>query len=131
MSETIDNIIQPTEEPPTRNIPEEVNLITINDFTNIQLKVAQVIHAEKVPNTDKLLKLTVAVGNEERTLVAGIALSYLPENLIGRYIIIVANLKPAKLRGITSQGMLLATKDENGLSLLTVDRPVAHGSSIG
>ncbi|MCB1195709.1 methionine--tRNA ligase subunit beta [bacterium] len=117
----------PQPQPDTTETP----LITFDDFQNIQLKVAQIIHAEKIPDTDKLLKLTIQLGNEQRTLVAGIALSYLPENLINRYIIIVANLKPAKLRGVTSQGMLLAAKDENGLSLLTIDRPVTSGSSIG
>lgn len=121
----------PVTTPQSETETKETPLIAFDDFQNIQLKVAQIIHAEKIPDTDKLLKLTIQLGNEQRTLVAGIALSYLPENLINRYIIIVANLKPAKLRGVASQGMLLAAKDENGLSLLTVDRPVASGSSIG
>ncbi len=104
--------------------------IAIEDFAKVDLRVAQVLSAEKVPKADKLLKLEVQVGDEKRIIVAGIALHYQPEELVGKSIIIVANLKPAKLRGITSQGMLLAASDAEGLAVLTVDRPVTKGSKI-
>jgi len=106
-------------------------LIDIKQFFETKLKVARVVSAERVPDTDKLMKLTVELGEERRTLVAGIAAYYTPEEMENKYIVVVSNLKPAKLRGITSQGMLLAAKDENGLSLLTVDKPVCSGSDVG
>ena len=106
-------------------------LIDIKEFANVKLKVARILCAQRVPDTDKLVQLTVSLGDEERTLVAGIALSYCVDELVGKYIVIVANLKPAKLRGIESQGMLLAAKDDDGLALLTVDRPVMPGSPVG
>ncbi|MDX9703217.1 MAG: methionine--tRNA ligase subunit beta [Candidatus Auribacterota bacterium] len=115
-----------------QNSEPQINdeLIDIGYFSKVKLKVATILNAERVADTDKLMKLTIDIGSEQRTLVAGIALSYAPEDLPGKQIIVIANLKPAKLRGITSQGMLLAAKDENGLSLLTVDSPVAAGSGI-
>ena len=82
--------------------------ITIDDFAKIDLRVATVIAAERVPKTDKLIKLQVKIGDEERTIVSGIAQHYEPENLIGKNVIVIANLKPAKLRGIESRGMVLA-----------------------
>ena len=95
-------------EPP---VPTMAGLIEIGDFTKVQMVVARVLAAEKVEKTDKLLKLQVDTGSDNRTLVAGIALHYKPEELLGRKIIIVKNLKPAKLRGILSQGMILAASD--------------------
>lgn len=108
----------------------EPDLIDIGYLSKVQLRVATIVTAQQVPDTDKLMQLTIKVGDEERTLVAGIALSYEPDDLPGKQIVVVANLKPAKLRGIMSQGMLLAASDENGLALLTVDKPVAAGSPI-
>jgi len=83
-------------------------MISFEDFKKVEMVVAQVKDAEKVEKADKLLKLTVDTGTDTRTLVAGIALYYTPEELMGKKIMIVKNLKPAKLRGILSQGMILA-----------------------
>ena len=90
------------------------NQITIDDFTKVELRVGQVKTAEKVKNADKLLKLEVDIGTEIRQIVAGIAEVYPPENLIGRKVVIVANLAPRKLRGIESQGMIVAASLADG-----------------
>jgi methionyl-tRNA synthetase len=105
-------------------------LISIEDFAKVQLKVGRVISAEKVEKSEKLLKLRIDIG-EERQIVAGIAKSYTPDDLIGKKIVVVANLKPAKLMGIESHGMLLAATDEEGrLSVLTLDREVRQGARV-
>lgn len=96
--------------------------ITIDDFAKIDLRVATVVAAERVPKTDKLIKLQVKIGDEERTIVSGIAQHYEPENLIGKNVIVIANLKPAKLRGIESRGMVLAASDGEG-NLVLADAP--------
>jgi methionyl-tRNA synthetase len=112
-------------------LPE--NVIGIEDFAKTQLKVGKVISAEKVEGADKLLSLKVDLGpDDERQIVAGVAKYYLPQDLIGKLVVVVANLKPAKLRGITSEGMLLAasTAGKTQLALLTVDSPLPPGSRI-
>lgn len=112
--------------------PEAVAEITKDEFTNIHLRVAQILQAEKVKKSDKLVKLQIDLGTEKRQILAGIAKSYEPEELIGKRIIVVANLKPAKLFGLESQGMLLAAEDENGKSqLLEVKENVKLGTRIG
>ena len=88
--------------------------ISIDDFMKVELRVAKVLTAERVPKSRKLVKLTVDVGTEQRTLVAGIAEAYEPEALVGRTIVIVFNLKPAKLMGIESNGMVLAASPDGG-----------------
>lgn len=104
--------------------------ITIDDFGKLDLRVAQIVAAERVPKTDKLMKLQVKIGEEERTIVSGIAQHYEAEQLIGRNVIVIANLKPAKLRGIESRGMLLAASDGNG-NLVLADAPgIASGSRV-
>ena len=104
--------------------------ITIDDFAKIDLRVATVIAAERVPKTDKLIKLQVKIGDEERTIVSGIAQHYEPEKLIGKNVIVIANLKPAKLRGIESRGMVLAASDGEG-NLVLADAPgIASGSKV-
>lgn len=104
--------------------------ISIDDFAKIDLRVATVVAAERVPKTDKLIKLQVKIGNEERTIVSGIAQHYEPENLIGKNVIVIANLKPAKLRGIESRGMVLAASDGEG-NLVLADAPgIASGSKV-
>jgi methionyl-tRNA synthetase len=104
--------------------------ITIDDFAKIDLRVATVVAAERVPKTDKLIKLQVKIGGEERTIVSGIAQHYEPENLIGKNVIVIANLKPAKLRGIESRGMVLAASDGEG-NLVLADVPgIASGSKV-
>lgn len=104
--------------------------ITIDDFAKLDLRVAEVISCEKVEKTDKLLKIQVKLGEETRTIVSGIAQHYSPEELIGKRIVLVANLKPAKLRGITSQGMLLAASNEGVLEVLTLTKDLPSGSRV-
>jgi len=107
----------------------EKDLLSFEDFKKVDLRAARVINAEKIPKSKKLLKLTVDLG-EERTIIAGVAEDFAPEDLIGRQIIVVANLAPAKLMGVTSQGMLLAAEDKKGLALITTTRDVEPGSKI-
>jgi len=105
--------------------------ITLDDFMKIDLRVAKVVAAEKVPNSRKLVKLEVDVGTEQRTLVAGIAEAYVPEELVGRTIVMVVNLQPAKLMGIESNGMVLAASPEGGKPVLvTFDRETAPGTRV-
>jgi len=116
-------------DPQLQQAPAE-ELIDIDYFRKVKLKTAEIISACRVEGTDKLMELKLKLGEEERTIVAGIALHYSPESLVGKSIIIVANLKPAKLKGIMSQGMLLAAKDESGLTLLTTEKKVCSGSLV-
>ena len=104
--------------------------ISIDEFNKMQLKVARVLAAEKVEKTDKLLKLKLDMAGEERTVVSGIALHYAPEELVGKDVVVVANLKPAKLRGIQSRGMILAASDGEG-HLAVIEAPgVKSGSRV-
>lgn len=109
---------------------DKANLITIDEFAKIELRVAKVLAAEPVQGADRLLKLQVDLGSSQRQIVAGIAQHYKPEELVGKSIVVVANLKPAKLRGELSEGMLLAASDGDGLSLLTVDGERAPGAEV-
>lgn len=105
--------------------------ISIDDFAKVQLKVARVLHAEPVPRAKKLLKLSLEVGSETRQVVSGIADHYTPESLIGKTVVMVFNLKPATLRGVESQGMILAAEDAEGqLSLVTLDRQQPSGGTV-
>ena len=107
------------------------NRITIDDFLKVDLRVAKVLAAEKVPNSRKLMKLSIDVGTEQRTLVAGIAEAYEPEQLVGRTVGIVFNLKPAKLMGIESNGMILAASPDGGKPVLVAfDGDIPPGSRI-
>jgi methionyl-tRNA synthetase len=110
--------------------PVETAEISIEEFKKVQLRSAKILTAENIKGADKLLKLKVQVGKEERQVVAGIAQHYSPQELPGKSIILVTNLKPAKIRGIESQGMLLAVTDGDSLSLLTSDRPVESGKPV-
>jgi len=106
-------------------------LIDIDDFAKVELRVGKVVAAEKVEKSEKLLKLKVDIGTEERQIVAGIAKAYTPDDLIGKKIVVVSNLKPAKLMGIESHGMLLAATDEEGnMSILALDREVRQGARV-
>jgi methionyl-tRNA synthetase len=107
-------------------------VITIEEFQKIELRVATILSAERVPSTEKLLKLQIDLGSERRQLVAGIAKHYTPEELIGKQIVVVTNLQPAVIRGIESQGMLLAasTDDSSQLALVTLQRPVPNGCRV-
>jgi methionyl-tRNA synthetase len=109
---------------------KQEELITIEDFAKIKMRVGKVLEAEKVEKSDKLLKLKVSLGDEERTIVSGIAQYYNPQDLIGKYVIVLANLKPRKIFGIESHGMLLAAKDGERLTVLTVDKDVNVGSPV-
>jgi methionyl-tRNA synthetase len=106
-------------------------LITIDDFRKVELRVGRVLAAEPHPNADRLLVVKVDLGAEQRQIVAGIRASYPdPQALVGRDVVVVANLEAAKLRGVESQGMLMATQDAGGIALLRPDRAVAPGSPV-
>jgi len=104
--------------------------VSFEEFSKIDFRVAEVKQAEKVKGADKLLKLKIDLGSEEREIVAGIAQTYSPEEMIGKKIVVVTNLKPVKIKGIESKGMLLAAKDGEILSLVCVDKDVKKGSKI-
>ncbi|GMB10082.1 methionine--tRNA ligase [Thermolongibacillus altinsuensis] len=108
----------------------ETEEITIDDFMKIDLRVAQIIHAEPIPKADRLLKLQLDLGYEKRQVVSGIAQHYKPEELIGKKVICVTNLKPVKLRGELSQGMILAGEENGILSLATVDESLPNGAKV-
>ncbi len=111
--------------------PAGSDRISIDDFMKVDLRVAKVLTAEKVPNSRKLVKLTIDVGSEQRTLVAGIAEAYEPEALVGRTIVMVFNLKPAKLMGIESNGMVLAASPDGGKpTLVAFDQDIAPGTRV-
>jgi methionyl-tRNA synthetase len=121
---------EPTPSPETAGVPAAPELLGIEEFGRLDLRVARVVAAERHPNADRLLKLRIDLGEEERQVVAGIAACYQPEDLVGRLICVVANLKPAKLRGEVSQGMLLAASDGEVISLLKPDKELSPGSRI-
>jgi methionyl-tRNA synthetase len=111
--------------------PQEDKRISIDEFMKVELRVAKVLEAEAVPKSKKLLKLKVDTGADQRTIVAGIAEAYQPEQLVGRTIVIVANLQPAKLMGVESNGMVLAASPEGGLPMLVaVDPSIPPGSRV-
>ncbi|MGE7879997.1 methionine--tRNA ligase [Peribacillus muralis] len=109
---------------------QEVDEITIDDFTKVELRVAQVIEVEPVKKADKLLKLQLDLGYEKRQVVSGIAQHYKPEELVGEKVICVTNLKPVKLRGELSQGMILAGSQDGKLSVATIDSSIPNGSKV-
>lgn len=112
--------------------PEGVAYIEFTDFTKVEMKVGRIVACERVEGADKLLKETVDMGDHQRTIVSGIAPWYQPEELIGKYVVAVTNLQPRKLRGVLSEGMLLAADTEDGgCRLLTVDGEVKPGSQVG
>ncbi|MCY8681754.1 methionine--tRNA ligase [Bacillus haynesii] len=121
----------PKEEPKQEEkAPERLPEITIDDFMSTELRVAEVLRAEPVKKADRLLKLQLDLGFEKRQVVSGIAKHYKPEELVGRKVICVTNLKPVKLRGELSQGMILAGEDNGVLSLAAVDSSLANGTRI-
>ena len=110
---------------------EEKKLISIDEFSKTQLRVAEIIKVEKIEKADKLLKVSLSLGKEQRQVVAGIAKHYSPEELVGKKVIFVANLTPVKLRGVLSEGMILAASDESGnLTLTGLDKDIAPGSTV-
>jgi methionyl-tRNA synthetase len=116
--------------PKKEEAPKSNDYITIDDFEKVKLKVAKVLEAEKVEGSDKLLKLKVSLGNEERQIVAGIQKYYEPSELIGKKLVIVANLKPIKLKGIESCGMVIAAGDGDIVKVLFVDDLVKEGEDV-
>ncbi|MFZ2397322.1 MAG: methionine--tRNA ligase [Smithella sp.] len=125
-------IVQEKENKTPEKKPAVINLkpeIDYEEFAKVDLRVGKILAAEAVPKSNKLIKLKVDIG-EERTIVAGIAKDYTPADLIGKKVVIVANLKPAKLMGVESYGMLLATDTDNGLTILTFDREPKTGGKI-
>lgn len=105
--------------------------ITIDDFRKVELRVATILGAEPHPNADRLLVLRIDLGGEQRQLVAGIRAHYEPERLAGKQIVVVTNLEPATLRGVESQGMLLAASDADGrLALVCPERPLGAGAVV-
>ena len=113
---------------PEKAKENEDGMIGIEDFSKIDLRVVEILAAEPVPKTDKLMKIQVSLGDEERTVVSGIAKFYKPEDLIGKHVVLVANLKPAKLRGVMSHGMLLAASKGDELQIVETTMPV--GSKV-
>ncbi len=102
-------------------------MLTIEDFKKVELRTAEVVTAEPHPNADRLIVLRVRVGETERQIVAGIRQHYAPEQLVGKTVVIVFNLEPAQLRGVESQGMILAVRDGERVVVLTTEKPVASG----
>ena len=110
---------------------KEDSFVSIEEFKKMDLRLAEVLSAEKVSSADKLLKLTLSLGEEKREVVAGIAQYYQPEELVGKKVVMIVNLQPAKIRGIESQGMILAAVDqENKLTLLVPEKDVSTGAKI-
>ena len=105
-------------------------MITYEDFAKLELKIAKVLSAERVEGSEKLLKLQVDLGTEQRQIVSGIAKAYSPEQLVGKSVVIVANLEPRMIMGLESNGMLLAASDENGQVILLPEHDVPPGTGI-
>jgi methionyl-tRNA synthetase len=109
---------------------DKANIISYDEFKKIDLRVGKIVSAEEVSGTDKLLKLEISLGAETRTIVAGVKKHYSAEEILGKKIVIVTNLQPVKLRGIESQGMLLAAVNKDNVVLLTIDKDITEGSKI-
>lgn len=105
-------------------------MASIDDFRKIELKVAEIKEVTEHPNADKLYVIKIDLGGEERQIVAGIRNSYAKEDLIGKQAVVVANLEPAVLRGVESQGMLLAASDENGIVIISPEKKLKSGSTV-
>jgi len=107
-----------------------MEMINFEDFVKIDLRVGKIIEVEKVEGSSKIVKTTVDLGEENRQILAGIGKFYSPEELINKIVIVVTNLSPKKIMGMDSEGMILAVKDDNNLSLLGVDKEIKIGSKI-
>ena len=105
-------------------------MVTIDDFRKLELKVGEIKEVSDHPNADRLYLITVDMGDKTKQLVAGIKSSYTKEELIGRQVVVVDNLEPALLRGVESQGMLLAASDENGIVIISPEKKVKLGSTV-
>jgi methionine--tRNA ligase beta chain len=109
---------------------ERRTMATIEDFKKLEFVIAQIKEVKEHPNADRLYVIKVDTGREERQIVAGIRKAYTPEQLIGRRVVLVANLEPAVIRGETSNGMLLAASDETSMALLTPEKEISLGSIV-
>lgn len=109
---------------------EGKDLVSLEDFLKLDIRLGKVLEAERVEGSEKLLKLRLSLGEEIRTVVAGISKFYTPEELVGKKVLVLANLKPRKIFGIESQGMILALSDGKTLSLLIPDRDVEEGAKV-
>lgn len=105
-------------------------VVTIDEFKRLDLRVARVVEARQHPNADKLIVLKVDVGDEIKQIVAGLKQWYAPEELVGKYVVVVNNLQPVKLRGEESNGMLLAATSDGDVVILTTEKPVKPGSPV-
>lgn len=105
-------------------------MATIEQFRELEFKVARVAEAKLHPNADRLLVLSVDTGTERKEVVAGIAQHYRPEELVGKLVVLVNNLEPAVIRGVTSQGMVLAATDGGALTLVCPEKPASPGSVV-
>jgi methionine--tRNA ligase beta chain len=117
-------IVPPVAAPPVKPF------LTIDEFKKIELKVAQIKEVAEHPNADKLYVLTVDTGSMTKQIVAGIKKGYTKEELVGKFVVLVDNLAPALLRGVESQGMLLAASDQDSIAVLSPDKPMKPGSKI-
>jgi methionyl-tRNA synthetase len=126
-----ESVSLPTPEPsipPQEQAPEPK--IAIEDFSKVQMRVGQILEAEKIPNSRRLLRLRVDIGSEVRQVVAGIAEAYEPADLVNRKIVLVANLKPVKLMGVESNGMVVAASNEGKPVLATFAEDVPNGTLL-
>ncbi len=120
----------PTAKTPSK-ILQKKKMIGLDDFEKLDLRVAEILSVEPHPNADKLYVMEIDLGGEKRQIVAGLRKYYKPEELRGKRIVVIANLKPAKLRGVESNGMLLAAEKDGKLALLTIDKPIENGAVVG
>ena len=122
---------EPEDDNPGIDLEEKKPEITIDEFDKIQLQIGQVIACEEVKKSKKLLCSQVKIGSEVRQIVSGIKAHYSPEDMVGKKVVVVTNLKPAKLAGIESQGMILCAEDAEGnLALVTAEKDMPHGAEI-
>ncbi len=127
----LEKVRKPAQAPTEKDKGDEAALLDIAEFARAEMKVARVLSAERVEGADKLLKLQIDLGDEKRQIIAGVAEYYTPEQITGRNIIVVTNLKPAVIRGVASNGMLLAAKKGKKLCLLTLDGDLPPGARVG
>ena len=127
----VDGLVKSKKAEKAKAEEKKMEEITIDDFAKVELKVGEVIACERVENSDKLLHETVRIGEEVRSVVSGIAKHYSPEEMVGKKVIVVTNLKPVKLRGVLSEGMILCAEDKNGsLSLVVPEKLTGSGGSV-
>lgn len=127
----VDGLVKSKKAEKAKAEEKKMEEITIDDFAKVELKVGEVIACERVENSDKLLHETVRIGEEVRSVVSGIAKHYSPEEMVGKKVIVVTNLKPVKLRGVLSEGMILCAEDKNGsLSLVVPEKLAGSGGSV-